>query len=228
MTAYLFDTETTGAKRPEIIEAAWIKLRSPDDLLVEGESVTQRFKPSKPIELGALAIHHILDEELEGCSPSSSFALPNDIVYMIGHNVDYDWEVSGQPDVKRICTLALSRRYVKTIDSHSQSALMYYFYRNQAKDRLKNAHSALADVENCLLILTRLIAIINENVPHAPIQSWEQLWEVSEAARIPTTISFGKHKGRLISSLPNDYKIWLLKQDGIDPYLKQAVNAYVS
>ncbi|MEX5322908.1 3'-5' exonuclease, partial [Pseudomonas shirazica] len=61
MTAYIFDSETTGLNNPELVEAAWLQLGA--GLAVTGEFL-QRYKPSKPIELGALATSHILDEEL--------------------------------------------------------------------------------------------------------------------------------------------------------------------
>ena len=221
MAAYLFDTETTGTHEPEVIEAAWIVVNNPVHLTV-GRAWEQRFKPSKPIELGALAVHHILDEDLAHSPASSTFTLPFDMEYIIGHNVDYDWQVSGEPNVKRICTLALARAFVPGLDNYSQSALMYHFYRTQARVKLKKAHSALADVSNCKLLLDKLILLINAT-RKTPISNWHELWEESEAARIPLVISFGKHKGTAVRELPRDYKNWLLKQDTIDPYLKQAV-----
>ena len=46
-------------------------------------------------------------------------------------------------------------------------------------------------------------------------------------ARIPTHLSFGKHKGEAIADLANHpdgagYIKWRLKQDNVDPYLAQA------
>lgn len=216
MTAIVFDTETTGNPQPEIIEAAWLRLNNPTQLAVT-EEYEARFQPNQPISLGALATHHILDEELQHCPPAASFSLPADVNYIIGHNVDYDWEVSGQPPVKRICTLALARRYFPDLDSHSQSALIYYFDRPHAKERLQKAHSALADVKNCLFILQSM-----QNALGHP-ESWEALWQLSEQARIPLVMPFGKHRGQLIASLPVDYQDWLLRQDGLDPYVKAAV-----
>lgn len=217
MTAYIFDTETTGTTRPDIIEAAWLKLDNVRDLNIE-EQFEQRYKPTHPNSLGALAVHHIYDEELVDCPPSSTFIFPAQAGYMIGHNVDYDWEVCGKPDVKRICTLALSRYVLPQLDSHSQSALMYYFFRPHARERLKNAHSALADVQNCKYILRKLIALLPE-----PVTSWEQLWEQSELARLPKVMPFGKHKGVDLAELPSDYQDWLLKQENMDPYIKLAI-----
>ncbi|HLR82319.1 MAG TPA: DUF3820 family protein [Paenalcaligenes sp.] len=221
MSALIFDTETTGNEPAEIIEAAWLKINNPVDLIVT-EEYEERFKPQEKISLGALATHHILDEELRDCPPAASFSLPADTKYIIGHNIDYDWNVSGQPAVKRICTLAIARHLIPSLDSHSQSALIYYFDRNNARERLQKAHSALADVHNCRLNLLALFDCLEEQGRKAPTD-WEELWQLSEQARIPSVMPFGKHRGQLIAKLPRDYQDWLLRQDGLDPYVKQAV-----
>lgn len=218
MTALLFDTETTGIIDSEIIEAAWLELSDPVNLTILS-TFEQRYRPSKPIELGALATHHIYDEELVDCPAHTDFALPPDTQYLIGHNVDYDWIVAGRPPVKRICTLALARRFYPEIDSHSQSALMYFIRRSEARERLRNAHSALADIHNCRIIVHHLIQRAGN------IQTWEDLWQLSERARIPSTMPFGKHKGQPIAQVPADYKAWLLRQSDIDPYLIKALQS---
>lgn len=217
MNAYIFDTETTGTAQPDIIEAAWLQLDDVSTLNVVQE-FEQRYQPTHSISLGALAVHHIYDEELANCPPCSDFKFPTHANYMIGHNVDYDWNVAGQPDVKRICTLALSRYVLPQLDSHSQSALMYYFFRPHARERLKAAHSALADVHNCRYILKKLLSLLPQ-----PPQNWEQLWELSELARLPRIMPFGKHKGTAIADLPLDYQDWVLRQDSMDPYIKLAI-----
>lgn len=216
MTALLFDTETTGTKDSEIIEAAWLELSDPVNLTVLS-TFEQRYRPSKAIELGALATHHIYDEELLECPPHTDFALPPGTGYIIGHNIDYDWTVAGKPAVKRICTLALARHFYPEIDSHSQSALLYFLHRAEARERLRKAHSALADVHNCRLVLQHLVA----QATH--IQTWEDLWQLSEQARVPRIMPFGKHRGQPIAAVPDDYKAWLLRQSDIDPYLIKAL-----
>lgn len=219
MTAIVFDTETTGINEPAIIEAAWIRLNDPYTLAVM-ESFVQRYNPGKPIELGALATHHILDEELVDCPPAAEFGLPAGTEYIIGHNVDYDWKVIGEPPVKRICTLALCRHLFPEADSHSQSAMIYLFERDQAKAMLRNAHSAADDVNNCRVVLDyalNKLGGVNEAT------TWEAIWLASEKARIPTVMTFGKHKGMAIKDVPSDYKSWLLRQPDVDPYLVKAL-----
>ena len=154
--AIIFDVEATDKNDAVIIEAASLDITSLTPLEV-GNPWVQRYNPGKPISLGALATHHIMDEELVSCAPSASFKLPADTKYLIGHNIDFDWVAIGSPQVKRICTLALARSLWPDLDSHTQSALLYYFERATARDQLRNAHSALADVWICSKIVGKII-----------------------------------------------------------------------
>jgi exodeoxyribonuclease X len=204
----IFDTEATGIKEPVLIEAAWVELESLEPFTVTKPFV-ERYNPGKPITLGALATHHIIDEELVDCTPAASFNLPHDIDYIIGHNIDFDWEVIGKPEVKRICTLALARKIWPNLDSHNQSNLMYYLERETARDQLQNAHSALTDVGICAVILDRIYQELG-------IKTIEDLYTESNKAGIPITMPFGKHKDMLLIDLPSDYKQWPLNHGGIE------------
>ncbi|MDR5813361.1 3'-5' exonuclease [Caballeronia sp. LZ033] len=222
MNAIIFDTETTDANEPQLIEAAWIRAHICGNRIELGESFERRYKPSKEITSGAMATHHILDSDLIGCPPSSTFALPDDVTYIIGHKVDFDWEVIGSPaHVKRICTLALARNLWPHADSHSLTALMYRLSIDRARTRelVRNAHSALTDCGLCGWLLCAM------NDAAGPFESWEALWTYSEAARVPEIMPFGKHKGEHIKAVPSSYRQWLLKQPDVDPYLRKALEA---
>lgn len=216
MRALIFDTETTGLDAPEVIEAAW--MYAADGATPRGALHSERYKPSKPISLGAMAAHGIMDEDLVDYLPSGSFRLPADTGWLIGHNIDYDWQAIGSPDVKRICTLALSRKLWPQADSHTLAAMMYLTRRDTARELVRNAHSAAADVENCARLLDTIIGEVGW-------ESWEALWRYSEAARVPEIFTFGKHKGMRIKDAPRDYRQWMLRQPDIDPYLRQALTA---
>jgi exodeoxyribonuclease X len=97
--------------------------------------------------------------------------------------------------------------------------MLYYLNRPKARELLKEAHSAKADVMNCMRILWRVLNVLEPEEK----ETWEALWRVSEIARIPTVMSFGKHKGMAIADIPADYKQWLLKQPDVDPYLMKAL-----
>lgn len=220
MSIYLIDTETTGLVKPQVIELAWTLYdrNKPSD---SEQIYCQRFLPTKAIELGAMATHHIQLSDLSDCPPSSTATLPLDTEYIIGHNVDYDWKALGSPPVKRICTQALARSLLPTLDSHRLGALIYHFCPKMARSWLKKAHEASADVELCKYILFELLRM-RDNAGHARIDTAEELWQVSEAARIPKIMSFGKHKGEPIESVPAGYVSWYLKQVDPDPYLVKA------
>jgi exodeoxyribonuclease X len=80
----------------------------------------------------------------------------------------------------------------------SQSALLYHLDRAHAREILRNAHSAQADIHICATILEHLCRALN-------ITTLEALWQASENARLPTHMTFGKHKGTSLSEAPKDY-----------------------
>jgi exodeoxyribonuclease X len=210
----VLDSETTGLKEPiQPIEVAYLGISYPN-LEVESE-FCQRYKPDKPIELGAMATSHILLSELQNEPSYTTFKLPEDTEYLIGHNIDYDWKVIGSPNVKRIDTKAISDYLYPELDSHTQSAMIYYFYNHEATSMLKEAHNALCDVQNCLTLLACLVD--NDNVPASALESIEGLYQFSELCRIPKTIAFGKFKGMPYTALDQGYVSWWLYKSDIKP-----------
>lgn len=222
--AYCLDTETTDAgDAPEVIQLAicgplpWPK--------ADADIKVMSFKPSKPISIGAMATHHIIAEDLEGSPPWSGFALPEDCAYLLGHSVDFDWKCIGSPNVKRICTLALSRSLWPDIDSHKLTAMIYHLHPPaMARVLVCEAHDARADVANCLRLLGFILALVGKP------QTWEEVWRISEEARIPKVFSFGKYHGQPIADIKRTdpgYISWCVsgKCDLVneDPYLRQAL-----
>jgi exodeoxyribonuclease X len=91
MKTILFDCETTGLTEPQIIEWAYVEVDFPFKEMNDEYGIQQgRCKPSKPIEFGALATHHILESDLENEPPSSGMRLPPDIGYVVGWNIGSD------------------------------------------------------------------------------------------------------------------------------------------
>jgi exodeoxyribonuclease X len=222
MGVYILDTETTGIVDPVPVEVAWIEI---DSFIGTLGSFVENFNPGKPISFGAMSVHHILEADVADEPPFSEFLLPDDCEYILGHNIDFDWAAIGKPNVKRICTLALSRSLWPDTDSHNLSALIYFLTdpidHYEVRERLiKNAHSAYGDCQTILSSL--LVPIIKKLGVTFPID-WEKLWDLSEKARIPTTMPWGKHKGLEIKDVPSDYKRWLRNQPDVDPYLLKAL-----
>ena len=224
MTAIILDTEThTLNGLPIEIAYAPVEVHAGKLSLDKSQLFDQLYQVNQPISYAAMAVHHILESDLVDQPLYTSFELPADTTYIIGHNVNYDMAAIARcgvetQDIKAICTLALARKVWPQADAHNISALIYLISKgsDRARELLKGAHRADADI-----ILTA--NILMHIVHHLNIHNIDDLYLASEQARIPTKINFGKHKGSLIQDLPHDYINWLLRQDDLDPYLKKAL-----
>lgn len=223
LNTIILDTET-AQKDGNACEIATLTCGIDNGQFIEGGLSCERFNPCQPMHFGALAVHHIPPSVLRECRPHTEYELPNGVQYIIGHNVDFDAAVlqragADLSNIRLICTLALSRMIYPQLDSHSLGALTYFISDNfdHARNELKNAHSAAADVMLTASLLRHLLTGHSIGV--------DGLWTLSEQARMPTRMMFGKHKGMFIADLPNDYRQWLLKQNDLDPYMRKALTA---
>ncbi|MFZ2844077.1 3'-5' exonuclease [Psychrobacter sp.] len=230
MTTYILDTETTGLIEPHMTEAAYsiVEIAGGKVAVLQAPRA-KRFNPLKEISLGSMAISHICDEDVVDEPPHTDFRLPSSVEYLIGHNIDFDMAVLKNAGVthtpKLICTNAMANYLLPTLESHKLVSLLYHFHREVARDQAKDAHAAIADIYFTELVLGSLIDLANEQ-GHV-ITDVDSLYDFSQMARIPTHLSFGKHKGEAIADLATSsegsgYLKWLLKQDSVDPYLAQA------
>lgn len=230
MTTYILDTETTGLIDPHMTEAAYSIVDIIDGkVIVLQEPRSKRFNPMKEISLGSMATSHICDEDVANETPHTEFKLPSSVDYLIGHNIDYDMQVLKNAGVthtpKLICTQAMVSHLLPTLESHKLVALLYHFHKDIARQQARQAHAAIADIYFTQLVLGSLIDLANSQ-GHT-ITDVASLYDFSQMARVPTHMSFGKHKGAAIADLAATsdgagYLKWLLKQDSVDPYLAQA------
>lgn len=224
MQAIILDTEThTLNGQPIEIAYAPVEFVQGKLSMDKSQIFDQLYQVDEPISYAAMAVHHILESDLVGKPHYSSFELPPQTIYMIGHNIDYDIEALKKcgvdvSQIKAICTLALARHVWPDAEAHNISALIYMIAKGSEKARelIKKAHRADVDIMLTANILMHILQKIE-------VHSFEELYLASEEARIPRSISFGKHRGSLISDLPADYIQWLLRQDDLDPYLRKAL-----
>ena len=224
MQAIILDTEThTLNGQPIEIAYAPIQIHDGKLTLDKSQIFDQLYRVDEPISYAAMAVHHILESELVDQPHYTSFSLPQETTYIIGHNIDYDIRALEKcgvdtSKIKAICTLALARLVWPDAEAHNISALIYMITKGSAKarDMIKKAHRADMDI-----ILTA--NILMHEIHHLKIQTIEELYTASEDARIPRTINFGKHRGTAITDLPADYMQWLLRQEDLDPYLRKAI-----
>ena len=222
MSALILDTETHDLNGYPI-EIAYAPCSFEQGVLVinQGEVFDEYFSCPEPIALGALATHHILEADIAEKPSFDTFKMPQDVQYLIGHNIDYDIKAvqKCQPDftVKGICTLALCRMVWPDLP-HTLGAMYYHVMDDLelARKHLRHAHNAKADIYFTGVILKTLVEQLG-------IKDMNSLFIMSETARIPKYITFGKHKGTAIKDLDSGYVSWLLKQPDLDPYLRKAL-----
>ena len=222
MNALILDTETHDLNGYPI-EIAYAPCSFEQGVLVinHGEVFDEYFSCPEPIALGALATHHILETDIAEKPSFDTFKMPQGVQYLIGHNIDYDITAiqKCQPDftVKGICTLALCRMVWPELP-HTLSAMYYHVMDDLelARKHLRHAHNAKADIYFTGVILKTLVEQLG-------IKDMNSLFIMSETARIPKYITFGKHKGTAIKDLDSGYVSWLLKQPDLDPYLRKAI-----
>lgn len=212
----IIDSETTGlAKGARPVEIAWCTASKQD----EKREYVERFNPDMLIDAQAIEVHGISNDAVQDCRRYTQFEMPL-TEYIVGHNISFDVKILSEcdPDVKNIksiCTLALSRMAWPELSSHKLNDLITYL----EPDFKFIAHSSLGDVLATKLLLKCLIIKLY-------VRSPEELYTLSEEARIPKSMPFGKHKGVPFAELDKSYIAWALDNLDVDDYLKAKLLEY--
>lgn len=214
MNLLFLDTETTGLKEPRLIQLCF----------QEGEEDpnTEFYNPGKPIELGAMAVHHITQKMIEGKpefkgSPDAEFLgemLKKKI--LVAHNAEFDIGVlknEGVDTPYHICTKRLAQRYFPDLDSHRLQALRYYFDLNiEAR-----AHDAEGDVTVLKMVFDELAKKAKE--VHGAEDDKTLITAMVNDTRKPLLLKkiwFGKHYGKTFEEIKKEdasYLGWLLQAE---------------
>lgn len=224
--AIILDTETDNLNG-RAIEIAYFPLDLSSGVLLfdRHAAFNQRYNPLRPISLDAMAVHNIIEQDVQGMPAYNTFTLDPSIKYIVGHNVDYDVHVlhrSGvTQDLKPIDTLAMARRIFPKAPRHTLAVLSYYISSDHAKVRehMRNNHSALTDV----YLTASLLRTILQHIPPRNKQTIHDLYLFSLECRVPEVMPFGQYRGTAISSLPESYKQSLMKDDKTDLWVKFAL-----
>lgn len=217
-SAIVLDTETTDTEEPQPIELAYCTFEFGQTASQASYSVS-RYKPTREIQVGACATHHIIPEDLNDY-PSFEQAYTDypPAEYWIGHKVDFDWKVLREPPVKRICTLAMARAIWPKCNSHTLVALTYFTQgmTKEVRDKVTGAHNAAVDITLCHELVSHIVDL--EGIKTLP-----DLYGFSEESRIPKIMTFGKYKDQPVSAVDRGWANWYYRQADTDPYLITAL-----
>lgn len=202
----IVDTETTGLVNAGVVELALLHIDS--DLNVIGEFHT-RVNPERPIEPGAFAVHGISDADVADAPTLAQIPELGLVAMAVAHNYPFDSRMlKGHLNAEAsLCTLSLSRQYLKGTTNHKLETL-----KKELGFQDQKSHSALGDVYTTLDLLRHLLPMTG-----VPL---ETLFKRAAQPKLIHRMTFGKHKGVLISQIPPEYRAWLLGQENLDKDLK--------
>lgn len=199
MRYIIADTETDGLVNPRACEVAWIEIDENLEVLSEFESILD---PEVPICCSAAGIHGLRNEDVIGKPTIEEIVFPEGEICLIGHNIKFDRQMlDPHMNVVAQCdTLILARRMLPDAPDHKLSTLGCYC------DLQKQlSHRALYD---CRYVLG-LIEYLMEGTGWGLIE----LINYSNTPQIVEFITFGKHKGLPMRSVPKSYLKWMAGED---------------
>lgn len=188
MKVLILDTETTGLTlTDEVIELAWIRV---SDSITEFNkdavsTYNQRYRPNARMNPHAQKVHGIAFRDLLRCPSTKNIDLPEDINYIIGHNIEFDARLLKQSNieltlklngVKYICT----KKLVKVIEkqfkipflNHKLDTVIRHYYPDKVHELIPEKHEALSDCYKCFLVLQEVLKLV------PAIDSWDKLYEL--------------------------------------------------
>ncbi len=219
MKLILFDTETTGIeKKDRLCQLAYTSV---DLKSLELVRISRLYKPSVPITIDAMAVHHITEKMLayapqfKECQyykkVKELFENKENIV--VAHNAKFDIDFLKREDIhikKSICTLKIAR-YLDAdgaIPSYKLQYLRYYL----GIDIDAKAHDASGDVAILEELLSRLFKKFIEKNNVSEIETYNQMVIISSKPVAIARFAFGKHKGEKIADVAvsdKSYLSWL-------------------
>lgn len=132
----VIDSETCGFEGG-IVELASVDVNQGSMLGFQDSNPMQDYvKPDRPIEFGAMAIHHITEDMVSNADPIElvwpvyTGKVPAhdespEPDYFVAHNASFDKGVLPPSNVPWICTLKLSRYVYPQLESHTNQYLRY-------------------------------------------------------------------------------------------------------
>ena len=236
----ILDTETTGVSEEDrVIQLGYMVLGS-KDIEVHNEF----FSSDIPIKYGAMEVHGITQEMIEGKPPiasSQSYTRLNELNtpdnYMIIHNAPFDLgmlEKEGfNTKMKVIDTLRVAKHIYKDEDAHRLQYFRYKMglYKQEQQEAtalgiVVKAHDAIGDVLVLKLFLSELRKAVSKIFPDDnPV---DKMVDLTNTPILIEKFRFGKHKGKTVREVAAEdagYLRWMLSSmENLDDDMRYTLN----
>lgn len=230
MTTFrVLDFETTGFCKKnqvcnpahQVIESGFYDVVCEQNIFYLGNSAQAFFKPTRPVDTEARAVHHITDDLLQdGLSQENleDFLHVNSPDYFVAHSADFDMSFFDQKGVPVICTYKCCLRSWPDSPSHKNQVVRYYLDIKLDADKCEPSHRSMPDAYVTSHILIELLKKHDK----------EQLVQWTKEPRYLARCPFGKYSGKDWGDIPADYLQWANKQVDFDEDVKHAVRLELS
>lgn len=231
--ARCIDFETTGLSplTSGIVEIGWTDLTfdevSTDEGMVikdieinSNHPASQLVNPGIPIEIGAMAVHHITDEMLEGCPTPSSVlnSLVDGVDYMIAHNAKFEMSFLKDHALLQypwICTYKAAIRLHPDSPNHQNQTLRYYL-KTRVDPLIANvAHRAGPDAYVTAFTYAKFLSMEGAFNANKMMADWTQL-----PARLPRCPIGAEHRGKPWSEVDSGFLAWIGRQPKMEEDIK--------
>ena len=223
MKVLFLDTETTGNGDKDRLCQLAVKERFVDEPLVNA-----LYKPTVPISIESMAIHHIT-ERMVAKKPAFRDApeyvglkdlLEHEETIIVAHNAAFDFAMLAREGVaprQSICTYKLA--YALDPNDQMPNYRLQYLRYLLDLDVEAEAHDALGDVLVLEALFERLAQKMKER--HGTEEAaLEAMFSISEKPLLFTTLRFGKYNSKKIEEVAKtdrSYLEWLLREKEKDP-----------
>lgn len=207
------DFETTGFP-PEagIVEVGWCDVQlqgtpwAKDDSVYDlkvGSWESELTDPGRPIEIAAMAIHHIQDEDLKGRRKPQEvlWGLQDGVDYFVAHNARFEKEFF-RTEVPWICTLKAAYRLCPKAPNHQNQTIRYFLKTPVNRADAIHTHRAGPDAYVTAHTLAKFLTAINPE----QMARWEVLPPVLPYCPI------GKQKGQPWADIERGFLAWCTRQ----------------
>ena len=239
----ILDTETTGTTEADrVIQLGYIVLGT-KPIEVHNEFNTTDI----PISFGAMEVHGITPELLEGKPPCTETTAYKRLLelntpenYLIIHNAPFDikmLEKEGfKPQMQVIDTLRVAKHILPDEAAHRLQYFRYKMelYKDEEQEAaalgiVVKAHDAIGDVLVLKLLLSKLRILVQEQFPSEnPV---EKMVALTTTPILVKTFRFGKHKGKELAEVAREdagYLRWMLSSmENLDDDMRYSINHYL-
>ena len=236
----ILDTETTGTgDLDRIIQLGYMVLGAK-----EVEVQNEFFSCDVPISFGAMEVHGIAPDMLEGkstCKESKSYKrlqeLNTNDNYLIIHNAPFDigmLEKEGfKTQMKVIDTLRVAKHILPDEEAHRLQYFRYKMgiYKEEQKEAdalgiTIKAHDAIGDVLVLKLLLSRLKEAVMKQFPSQnPV---DKMADLTATPILVKSFNFGKYKGKTlqeVAAIDAAYLRWMLSgMENLDSDMRYSIN----